>query len=926
MSEFKIDLESYKSTARQAVAEGCVLLKNENKTLPMTKGDRVAVFGRMAANYYKSGLGSGGLVNTRYVTGVLDALKASEEIKLDKKLLKIYEEWNEAHPLDRGHGWGTVPWNQEEMPIDEAVVEDAADYDDIALIVIGRTAGEDQDNKCEKGSYLLTDIERDLIEKVCKHFKRAAVLLNVGNIIDMKWVDELNVPSVMYIWQGGQEGGNGVYDVLMGNVSPSGKLADTIAYDIEDYPSTANFGDEDLNIYEEDIYVGYRYFESFAKDKVMYPFGFGLSYSTFEITGDIAADSDSKFVTLSANVLNTGNYEGKEVVQLYVKAPQGKLGKPERVLVGFDKTRDLLPEERTSSIIMVPKRTYASFDDSGVTGHKNAYVLEEGEYEFYLGSDVRSAKLVGSYHQDFVVIEQLEENCAPADEFYRMKPQATADGYELIYEPVPVREADMNQRICDEMPAEIPMTGDKGIKLADVYNGKATMEEFVAQLSKDELVWLFRGEGMASPKVTPGTGSAFGGLSPELKAYGIPAGCTTDGPSGLRMDCGTKAFSLPNGTALGCTFNMPLVEELYGFTGKELRRNRVDSLLGPGMNIHRNPLNGRNFEYVSEDPLLTGRAGAAMIRGLSIVGSTGTIKHFSANNQEFRRNDAEGWISQRAFREIYLKGFEIAVKEGKARSVMTTYGPVNNTWTSSNYELCTRILRNEWGFDGIVMTDWWAKGSLWGGEGLRNCRAAIAAAGNDLYKVVPDQCDPKQDDLLEALEEGRLTIAQLQRNAKNILGFLLKSPAMLYEMNAISEEELEERAEVDEDDVDFENIVTYDSTEDGTILIDQPGWQFNRNEKIVFATNETRMGLFKIKITAHSDLDDLAQLPISISFDGGLCGTMTFQGSNGASVSQEMELGGMFAPTHYVMLHFGADGLAVDQVKIEWFAEVNLPW
>jgi len=216
MSEFYLNLEEYTAVARQAVAEGCVLLKNENKTLPIQKGDRVAVFGRMAANYYKSGLGSGGLVNTRYVTGILDAMLESEDIKLDKKLLKVYEEWNETHPIDKGKGWGMVPWNQEEMPLDEALVENAAEYDDIAVVIVGRTAGEDQDNAVREGSYLLTELEKDMIAKVSKHFERTVVLLNVGNIVDMKWVEELNVPSVMYVWQGGQEGGNGVLDVLLG--------------------------------------------------------------------------------------------------------------------------------------------------------------------------------------------------------------------------------------------------------------------------------------------------------------------------------------------------------------------------------------------------------------------------------------------------------------------------------------------------------------------------------------------------------------------------------------------------------------------------------------------------------------------------------------------------------------------------------------
>ncbi|MCR5677382.1 MAG: glycoside hydrolase family 3 C-terminal domain-containing protein [Agathobacter sp.] len=926
MSEFQLNQEAYRQTACQAVAEGCVLIKNENKTLPLQKGDRVAVFGRMAANYYKSGLGSGGLVNTRYVTGILDALMASDGIRLDKKLLKIYEDWNASHPLDKGHGWGTVPWNQEEMPINESTVAEAAEADDVALVIIGRTAGEDQDNAAKEGSYLLTATERDLIRKVSKHFTRTAVLLNVGNIIDMNWVEEDKVPAVMYVWQGGQEGGNGVLSVLTAEQSPSGKLSDTIAKSIQDYPSTANFGNQYENIYAEDIYVGYRYFETFAKDRVLYPFGFGLSYTTFKMSGQIAGDSDSPFVNISATVTNAGEYEGKEVAQLYVKKPQGALGQPARELVAFEKTRALLPGESTKVIFTIPKYAIASFDDSGVTGHKNAYVLEEGSYEFYLGSDVRSAQLIGSFRQEFAVVSQLEEIYAPVKPFKRMKPSVSGNYYELKYEDAPLRTIGAYERMEANKPQEIAYTGDRGIVLADVYHGKATMDEFLAQLSAEDLIVLFRGEGMSSPKVTPGTGSAFGGLSENLRHFGIPAGCTTDGPSGIRMDCGTKAFSLPNGTSLGCTFNVELVESLYAFEGKELRKNRIDALLGPGLNIHRNPLCGRNFEYISEDPVLTGKMGAAMIRGLSCVGSTGTIKHFMGNNQEYSRNDVNGVMSQRAAREIYLKGFEISVREGKARSVMTTYGPVNGIWTSSHYDLNTIVLRKEWGFDGIVMTDWWARGSVENQPGDRKCRAAMIAAGNNLYMVVDDQTDMKQDDILAAYQSGELTLGQLQENARSILGFLLKSPAMLYEMNEISQEELDERAIVEEGDIDFENIITYDSDEEGTLRIENPNWNPQQGDFEVFATNIQRKGMYNIRITAHSDLNDLAQLPISVSFDNQLRGILTFQGSNGAKVTKEMEISEVFAPTHYVKLYFGASGMVIDSVEIYWAHSIKAPF
>ena len=351
-----LDFNKYAALARQAAAEGCVLLKNENEALPLRKGDKVAVFGRIAFHYYKSGLGSGGLVNTKYVVGILDALKEEKDITLDENLLGTYEKWIEKNPYDEGQGWGKVPWSQKEMELTDEIVESAKGAD-AAIVVVGRTAGEDQDNKNEAGSYLLTDTEKEMVEKVSKAFARTIVVLNVGNIIDMKWVKECNPAAVLYVWQGGQEGGNGVADVLMGRVNPCGKLTDTIAENIEDYPSQSCFGDLTRNEYKEDIYVGYRYFETFAKEKVLYPFGFGLSYTTFAVTAE-AKEKDVDNVTVTATVENTGKTDGKEVVQVYVKAPQGVLGKPSRALVGFAKTGVLAPGAKETLTINVTKEPW----------------------------------------------------------------------------------------------------------------------------------------------------------------------------------------------------------------------------------------------------------------------------------------------------------------------------------------------------------------------------------------------------------------------------------------------------------------------------------------------------------------------------------------------------------------------------------------
>ena len=915
MKNYKLDLERYAVLARQATAEGCVLLENEGQALPLREGERVAVFGRMAFHYYKSGLGSGGLVNTRYVVGILDALKDCKEIRLDEKLMGIYEDWIRENPFDEGQGWGRVPWCQKEMEVTDEMLGCARD-NDVSLVIIGRTAGEDQDNNAGPGSYCLTETEEDMIRRVCQVSKRTVVVLNVGNIIDMSWVKKYHPQAVLYAWQGGQEGGNGVADVLTGKVCACGKLTDTIAQSIEDYPSTENFGDPFKNYYKEDIYVGYRYFETFAKDKVLYPFGYGLSYTSFGIKAEILKNSEEE-LTVAAEVVNTGAVKGKEVVQVYAKVPQGKLGNPARRLIGFAKTGELKPGEKEEVVIVIPKYDLTSYDDSGVTGHKSCYVLEEGTYEIFVGSDVRSAESAGCYEEKFRVVEKLQEACAPVEKFSRMKAVLMPDGsYQAVTEEVPVRTVDPQERRKQNLPETLAYTGDKGYKLVDVLDGKVSMENFVAQISEEDLIAMFRGEGMCSPKVTPGTAAAFGGVTESMKALGIPVGCCADGPSGIRMDCGTKAFSLPNGTALGCTFNTELVSDLYEMTGKELRLNKIDSLLGPGMNIHRNPLNGRNFEYISEDPLLTGRICAAQVKAMAKSGIGSTIKHFCGNNQEVGRSTSDSVISERCLREIYLKGFEMAVREGGARSVMTTYGSVNGLWTAGSYDLCTTILRKEWGFEGIVMTDWWAKSNYEGHQAEVQVKAPMVAAQNDIYMVVSDaKANPEKDDVEEMLHAGKLTLGELQRNGANILGFLLKSPSILLLTDRICAEELEAMNTKEADDVDAGDLIaitsdpeTQEMVVDGSLLHPAKG-----NTDILAVTNDY-MGEFTVKFVLRSELGELAQLPISVFMDNIHKMTVSVQGTNGKWVEESRPFDMSFGHNHYIKLYYGADNLEIKEI------------
>lgn len=892
MGKYYLDMEKYKQLARQAVAEGCVLLKNENNTLPVKKGETVSVFGRIQLNYYKSGTGSGGLVNTRYVTGILDALRQEKEIHVNEELAAVYEKWCEGHPFDKGKGWGQEPWSQEEMPLPDNVAKRAAQISDVALVIIGRTAGEDQDTKAEPGSYLLTEEEEAMIRTVSRHFTRTAVLLNVGNIIDMKWVETCKPSAVLYVWQGGMEGGSGVADVLTGRVNPCGRLSDTIARSIEDYPSSSCFGDQYRNFYTEDIYVGYRYFETTAKDKVLYPFGFGLSYTHFSMeTLEFEEDSDS--ISLKIAVANEGEFPGRQVVQVYVNPPQGVLGKPLRSLASFAKTRVLMPGEKEELPFTIWKKELASYDDSGATGHKSCYVLEEGTYRFFAGEDVRSSALCGSFTQpELKVTQQLEEALAPVTPFFRLKPEAVCDKktaeeaddsleLEMEKEAVPLRTISLVARIRENRPEAAACSGDKGITLGDVYDKKAELDEFLSQLTDEDLACIVRGEGMCSPKVTPGTAGAFGGVTDRLKEFGIPVGCCADGPSGIRMDCGTHAFSLPNGTCLACTFNEALVEALFEMEGLELRRNRVDLLLGPGMNIHRNPLNGRNFEYFSEDPYLTGKMAAAQLKGMGKAGTSGTIKHFAGNNQEFSRNLADSVISERALREIYLKAFEIAVREGGANSVMTSYNPVNGHWSASNYDLNTTILRKEWGFEGIVMTDWWStmNDCILGGVESRENTAAMVRSQNDLYMVVDNlaaENNPMGDNTLKALGKGELTLGELQRCAANICRFLMKAPVM-------------ERALLPEEEPELIPACTENGEASGkaALLKDSCRLATPMNEHVLFAVEEA--GVYHVRIQMKTDNPDFrAQSACNASLNGVRFMTPQLNGTNGVSIVREM--------------------------------------
>ncbi|MBQ3068892.1 MAG: glycoside hydrolase family 3 protein [Clostridia bacterium] len=760
---------------RRLAAEGAVLLKNEGDVLPLSSGTRLAVFGRAQTFYYKSGTGSGGLVHIDKEPCTIESLRDNRDLVIDETLAALYEAWVEEHPFEDGGGkWASEPWFQEEMPIDEQTAEEAAARNDAALIVFARTAGEDHDNADEEGSYRLTAEEERLLAVVTARFSRVIVALNVGNLIDTSFMERYAVSALLYIWQGGMAGADAFADLLSGREAPSGKLSDTVAYALGDYPSSANFGDRERNCYAEDIYVGYRYFETFAKDAVQYPFGFGLTYTRFEMTAEVV-ETHGVF-TVTATVKNVGSRVGREVVQVYAETPCGLLGTPSRKLVAFAKTKALAPNEEQTLSVACTLADMAAYDDGGVTGHRSSYVLEAGEYALYVGTDVRSAPKVFSYTvEELTVLQTLEEVLAPVTPFERLCATEENGERRMCRRPVPLRTTPTEERVASRRPPSIDYTGDRGLKLLDVAEDKCSLETFLAQLTDGDLAALCCGEGMNSPKATPGTGGALGGQTERLSNFGIPVCCVTDGPSGVRLDSGEKASSLPNGTLLACTWDEQAVEELYSHVGEELKRYRVDALLGPGINLHRHPLCGRHFEYFSEDPFLTGMMAAAVTRGLANSDVYATIKHFCGNNQETNRYGTETVVSERALRELYLKPFELAVRHGENVLVMTAYNPVNGYWTASSYDLTSTVLRREWGFENFVMTDWWAKCNLSSGsEGNGALLQAMVRAENDVYMVCAD-AETKSQSILEGLESGYITRGELQRCASNILSWILRT-------------------------------------------------------------------------------------------------------------------------------------------------------
>lgn len=772
--------------SREAAAEGMVLLKNQEGILPFDRGQKLAVFGKGSVDYVKGGGGSGD-VTVAYTRNLMEGLRIKEQegkLQVFWPAEKYYRE-----EIEKQYAQGACPGMTLEPELPDTLVRQAKAFTDTAVITICRYSGEGWDRKSivenstpnvseqsfaqmsarifENGDFCLTHGEQKMVEKVRENFEKVAVVLNIGGMMDTSWFKrDDRIGAVLMAWQGGIEGGLAAADILCGDVNPSGKLTDTFAASLEDYPSTEGFHESlDYVNYEEDIYVGYRYFETIphAREKVVYPFGFGLSYTDFEIhTRKTALDLDR--VKVQVEVANVGKRPGKEVVQVYYRAPQGKLGKPSLELAAFGKTRLLQPGESQIMSLDFPVAAMASYDDTGKV-RKHAYVLEAGSYELYVGNSVENLEKWErnwEIHDD-VVVQQLESQCSPT----QLPRRLLSSG---AFENLPVKEAvpdtpQLTPQDVDGLEGVEPAQPGYGRMrrreeeakgrrpLREVAEGKLSLDAFLEQLSIEDKIHLLGGQ--------PNTGVANTFGMGNLKDYGIPNVMTADGPAGLRIQpwCGVNTTAWPCATMLACTWNTELVEQVGAAAAEEVKENNIGIWLTPAMNIHRSPLCGRNFEYYSEDPLVAGKMGAAMVRGMQSRHIAASAKHFACNNKESNRKDSDSRVSERALREIYLKGFEIVVKESQPWTIMSSYNKINGQRASENRELLTGILREEWGFQGIVTTDWWTRG-----EHYKETKA-----GND----VKMGCGYPER-VLEAYEKGLITEEEISICAKRVLEMMLK--------------------------------------------------------------------------------------------------------------------------------------------------------
>lgn len=726
---FASDLISEETTAKsieianRIESEGIVLLKNEDNTLPL-KNRKVNVFGAASCSIAFAGAAGSGAVRSSDAVGFYDALE-NAGIEYNKELYNTYA-FNTGTLFDLGFISYVITVlkqffgsGQSEMSINkisEKAMTNAVEYSDTAIIVIGRVGTEMKDLSIEQLN--LTDDEKAMIDKVCNLFENVIVVFNISNIMDMSWLEDYDsVKAAMIIWLPGEVATDSVGRVLTGEVNPSGKLVDTISYDIEDHPASENFGNYTYKgivgipkyfvNYSEGIYVGYRYFETLAPEKVQYPFGFGLSYTDFDWNVTEYSTNKEK-ISVKVRVKNTGDVAGKDVVQVYFSAPyyEGGIEKSAIELAAYAKTKLLEPNESETLEITFDTRDMASYDSE----NEEAWVLDKGEYKIHVAHDVKTFEKSYTYKVDKKVVYKTDDNSGneignlfeDAEGNLTYLSRADVDG--TYPTPPSDYKAPDEVKNSDQRPdpvteGEAPKMGvkyDKTITLQDVAKDESLWDAFLDQLTLDEMIALITDCGYETT---------------AIDRLGIPNTSDNDGPSCVKGKGGLlyseSGLAFPVATALACTWNDDLAEEFGEIIGEEANQLGTHIWYAPGCNIHRSPQGGRNNEYYSEDPLLSGKMSAAVTRGAQSKDIVVTVKHFAANEQETNRqsNGLYTWLNEQSLREIYLEPFEISVKEGNAKGIMSAYNRIGAEWCGGSKALITNLLRDEWGFDGFVITD-----------------------------------------------------------------------------------------------------------------------------------------------------------------------------------------------------------------------------
>ena len=793
--------------AYAAACEGMVLLKNDGALPFRTK--RIALYGPGASMTIKGGTGSGEVNERRSVT-ILEGLTDRGFDIGTKQWIEDFEQGfrdaQETHRKERMKQINVLKLKTSIMnmlfdnfraPVGRPISEEdvLASDTDSCIYVLSRQAGEGGDRKAEKGDMFLTDEERRAIAFCAEHYEKFLLVINCGSAIDMSFADEIpGINAILYLCQLGTEGGHAFADVVSGQVTPSGKLSDTWARQYSDLPFSDEYsylnGNLENEYYKEGIYVGYRYFDSFGVAPA-FPFGFGLSYTDFAIRSS-GVFMEGRKVIVKTSVSNTGTeYAGKEVAQLYVSAPNGVLHKAYQTLAAFGKTDVLAPGQRQELELSFDLGSLASYDEN-----RHCYVLEPGEYILRLGNSSRNTVPVGILTLPEEVVVSRHTAVCPLTQ--------------------PLEELKAPDRAPEELAAGLPnLEVDPAAFQTVTYSYEKPpvcddprVRKFMEGLTPKEMAEIVVGIGMFGGETRFTLPGAVGNTTSRFWDKGLANVTLCDGPAGLRIQRRSPrekndkvkpvdmAFSMfdslpgfvrkmmvgdpekspvlyqyatafPVANALAQTWNAPLLEQVGNAVYREMKEYGCTYWLAPAMNIHRNPLCGRNFEYFSEDPMLTGSMAAAITRGVQQEdGFYVTIKHFACNNQEDNRNFMSSNVGERALREIYLRGFEIAVREGGAKGVMTSYNRINGVYAPNSHDLCTKVLRSEWGFDGVVMTDWFSTAKGQGDNAL------AMTAGNDL--IMPGG-GVFQKEILAGLKDGRTTEEDLRRCCANVVKSILNS-------------------------------------------------------------------------------------------------------------------------------------------------------